>query len=309
MSLARISLLISIMSRLANTNTTFPRREYAPYRSTLLGEAARLLEAVQVRNVTAIYYECKPQYTMPPRRIGDDMFYYIVQGSGEVVIEEHGYKVAAGDCAHFSRGVLHAAYTEPKDPFHVVAIHYDATVYGSLTLPQLLRFPEVTRVGLQTPFHEMSLIACREYSQRPPGWERGLEALAMRLLLHFIREHMTGDDTLQAARWREVRRILPALEMMRQNLNRVVTTRELATTCHLSEPQFRRVFSRAMNATPNEYLRRLRLQAAANLLRSTDDTIDAIAARVGYSDPSFFAHSFKALMGTSPGKYRTLSSV
>ena len=106
-----------------------------------------------------------------------------------------------------------------------------------------------------------------------------------------------------------MRRVLPALEIIRRHLNRAIPIEELASACHLSAPQFRRVFGRAMDASPNEYIRRRRMEEAALLLRRTEDTIESVAQRVGYSDPSFFAHSFKATMGASPGKYRTLSAV
>lgn len=284
------------------------RREYAPYR-TLSEETARLLTELRVQNVTAIYYSCSRDYTMPPRVIGDDMFYYVVQGKGEVLVEDRVTKIKAGQTAHFARGVSHAASTDRRDPMHVIALHYHATFFDSLTLPQLLPFPDVTQVGLDGAFHEMAGIACREYALQPAGWERGLEALMSRLLLFFIREHRPATGILCSTKLREVRRVLPALETMKNNLSRSISIEELASTCHFSVPHFRRVFSRALNATPNEYLRRLRIEEAALLLRRTDETIEAVAARVGYSDPSFFAHSFKAMMKTSPGKYRALTEL
>jgi AraC-like DNA-binding protein/quercetin dioxygenase-like cupin family protein len=297
----------SIMSPLSDSPIAIARQKYSSYLA-LPDELGRVLEAVRVRNVTAIYYICAPHYAMPPRRIGDDMFYFVVKGKGEVVVENRKTKVTAGDAVHFARGELHAAYADRRDPFDIIALHYDATVHESLTLPQLLHIPDVVRVGLDGAFYEMAGIACREYALRPPGWERGLEALFLRLLLHYVREHLPQGGVVEHARWSDLRRVLPALEWMRKNLQEAITVPQLAAQCHLSEPHFRRLFVRAMETTPNEYLRRLRLEEAALLLRRGDQTVDAVAAQVGYCDPSFFARAFKARMGASPGKYREQSA-
>ena len=309
MAYLTLCLLISIMYLPEPTYTTRAKQEYPAYQSTLAPEIASIFEVLRVRHVTAIYYECSPEYEMPPRRIGDDMFYFVVQGEGEIIVEDRVTKIASGEVAHFPRGVLHAAYTQRRNPFHVIALHYDGRVHESLTLPQLLRFPDVARVGLDSPFYEMLMVACREYALRPPGWQRGLEALGVRLLLNYVREFIGSDNIIHQSRWRELRRVLPALELMRANLHRAIAIDELASACHLSQVHFRRVFARVMNATPNDYLRRLRLEEAAQLLRRSDETIDAVASRVGYSDPSYFAQSFKAMMGLPPGKYRSQPSV
>lgn len=307
MVVVRKILLISLMNTLPVTTI---RSDYTPYTNAIEGEIAQLLDNVRVSGVTAIYYHCAPHYSMEERRIGDDMFYYIVKGKGEVRIEGRSTPVRAGDCAHFRRGVLHAATTDARDPFDVIAVHYDAVVFGSLTLPQLLDFPDVFKVGTGSPFEEMLSIACREFALRPIGWELGLEALATRMLLYLMRTH--GDcmnASLHTAHRRELERVLPALEYLRNHLDEPLCVADLARVCHLSEPQFRRVFRAALNTSPSEYSRRLRMEEAALLLRRTNHTIDAVAARVGYSDPSFFAQSFKAAMGASPGKYRTMESV
>lgn len=310
----RKELLISIMQQHTPQRNLLPqtaiRTDYSPYSKALDTELAQLVAGFQVTNVTAVYYQCAPHYVMEERRIGDDMFYYIAKGQGEICVEGRTTTVQAGDCAHFRRGFLHAARASPRDPFDVIALHYDAVVFGSLTLPQLLDFPEVFPLGPGSPFEEMLTIACREYSLRPVCWERGLEALAVRLLLFLMRAH--GDKmrpTLNSSRRRELERILPALEYLRQHLDEPVNVATLAASCYLSAPQFRRLFRAALNTTPTEYSRRLRMEEAALLLRRTDDTIDVVAARVGYSDPSFFAHTFKAAMGASPGKYRMTASV
>lgn len=285
--------------------TTVPRREYSPYDGSLTGDAAQFIHNVQISGVTAVYYRCTAQYAMSQRRIGDDMFYYVVKGRGEISVRDKTQKVRAGDCAHFARGVLHAASADASDPFEVIALHYTAKVFGALTVPQILGFPDVFRLGFASPFEEMLLISCREFALRPVGWRRGLEALVLRMLLFLMRTHGTEmQDEFSLGKRRELERVLPALQYLREHMTQPVDVQALARTCHLSTPQFRRVFRTALGTTPTEYSRLRRMEEAALLLRGGHETIAVISARVGYADPAFFAHSFKQIMGVSPGKYR-----
>ncbi len=311
---ARKKLLVSIMQKKSvlpsNSPTTTTRVEYSPYEGSISEDAAQLINGVQISGVTAIYYLCSAQYAMPQRRIGDDMFYYVVKGQGEISTRGKTIKVSAGDCAHFARGVLHAARANTRDPFEVIALHYTAKVFGALTIPQVLGFPDLFRLGAASPFEEMLTISCREFALRPVGWQCGLEALVLRMLLYLMR-NCSGEMQAEfcADKRRELERVLPALEHLREQMEQPVDVTVLARACHLSAPQFRRVFRAALGSTPTEYSRLRRMEEAALLLRGGDETLAVIASRVGYADPAFFAHSFKKIMGVSPGKYRAQSDL
>ena len=48
----------------------------------------------------------------------------------------------------------------------------------------------------------------------------------------------------------------------------------------------------------------MKIQAACQLLDSTDDSVKAIAARLGYDDPLYFSRVFRRTQGISPSAYR-----
>jgi AraC-like DNA-binding protein len=242
---------------------------------------------------------------MVSRRIGDDMFFYITKGRGTASIEGHSLELTPGVCAHFRRGQSHSASTDPSNPVEVIALHYTATVFESLTWAELLQFPVAFNFvhdhKADAMFHE----ACREFALRPVGHQRGLEALVTRLLFHLVRQH--GNRlafSAEEGRLADLRRLLPALEFIRGNIGQDIFVSQLARLAGFSESQFRRVFLRTMSASPVQYLRRIRMEHACELLRQTDETVERIAGEVGYGEPAFFAHSFKKLIGVSPGKYR-----
>ncbi|MBR5308623.1 MAG: AraC family transcriptional regulator [Clostridia bacterium] len=79
---------------------------------------------------------------------------------------------------------------------------------------------------------------------------------------------------------------------------------EYAAKCHLSKSRFEHVFKEHMGTTPMDYLFRIRIEAAKNLLESTELRISRIAEEVGFADANYFARVFKKYTGDSPAKYR-----
>ncbi|WP_422624401.1 helix-turn-helix domain-containing protein [Pseudoalteromonas rubra] len=65
-----------------------------------------------------------------------------------------------------------------------------------------------------------------------------------------------------------------------------------------------RVFKSYYGATVFNWLRELRMQRAAELLCSTDNSIQEIAFSVGYSDSNNFSTAFKRCFQTSPIQFR-----
>jgi transcriptional regulator GlxA family with amidase domain len=72
----------------------------------------------------------------------------------------------------------------------------------------------------------------------------------------------------------------------------------------LPERTFKRRFRKAAGMTPIEYVHAIRLEAAKQLLETTDDTLDKLAERVGYEDATFFSRLFRRSVGLTPAQYR-----
>jgi transcriptional regulator GlxA family with amidase domain len=78
----------------------------------------------------------------------------------------------------------------------------------------------------------------------------------------------------------------------------------MAAESGLTERSFHRRFKKATGQSPLEYVQTLRIEEAKQLLETTDDPFDEIAAEVGYSEPSAFRHLFRKLVGITPSAYR-----
>lgn len=96
----------------------------------------------------------------------------------------------------------------------------------------------------------------------------------------------------------------PALRALHDDPARPWTVAELAADVGCSRAALARRFTTLVGEPPMTYLRDWRIALAADLLRSTDLTVDAIARRVGYANPFALSVAFKRARGTSPARHR-----
>lgn len=80
---------------------------------------------------------------------------------------------------------------------------------------------------------------------------------------------------------------------------------ELARLENMSNCRYITLFKSRMGMTPSEYIIKLRMSMACDLLLGTDKPIKEIALSVGYDDAHFFSRAFKKHTGYAPGAYRT----
>jgi len=93
------------------------------------------------------------------------------------------------------------------------------------------------------------------------------------------------------------------IDYIRVNLTKTIMVSDLAKTANLSESQLRRKFQQEFGLSPQAFIQRARLQAAAHLLRSETHSISQVAFRSGFSDQSYFTRQFKKFFGKTPKNY------
>ena len=83
---------------------------------------------------------------------------------------------------------------------------------------------------------------------------------------------------------------------------------ELADKVGLGLRSFMRRFKKATGDTPLNYLQRVRIETAKELLSNSSLSIDQVGYRVGYEDASYFSRLFKREVEKTPGDFRSLAN-
>jgi AraC family transcriptional regulator len=106
-------------------------------------------------------------------------------------------------------------------------------------------------------------------------------------------------------RWQKAR----IEEMVRARLTGSVKIAELATACQLSPSHFARCFRHSFGTSVRQWLIRLRLDRAKQLLRETKNSISEIALDSGFSDQAAFTRTFSRIEGATPFRWRKVNTL
>lgn len=101
-------------------------------------------------------------------------------------------------------------------------------------------------------------------------------------------------------------RIAETMDRINQNLHIRFSNEELAQFVHMNRSAFVRLFSREAQETPQFYARRKRMELACELLHFSDDSIEEIAEKCGFSDRYHFSKVFRRLQRTTPVSFRKI---
>lgn len=100
-------------------------------------------------------------------------------------------------------------------------------------------------------------------------------------------------------------RINDVLHTIHRELSGDLTGRRLASIAAYSEPHLHRIFTRVMGESLHSYIRRVRLEQAANMLMfEPERPVLHIAEQCGYQSLSSFTRVFRERFGIAPGRWR-----
>jgi len=101
-------------------------------------------------------------------------------------------------------------------------------------------------------------------------------------------------------------RINDALYRIHQDISAPLPAAELAQVAAYSEQHFHRTFKVVVGESVHCYIRRVRLEFAANqLMFDVQASIQSVAIRCGFNSVSSFSRAFKVAFGMSPGRWRS----
>ncbi len=158
------------------------------------------------------------------------------------------------------------------------------------------------------PWHARALecieSAWQEGAKDAPGYEFRVRA-ALSELVFLLWQHLPPEKAVVSEKTlRDSERIRGMLRYIQQNYAEELSVADIAASASISQSECLRCFRSIIGMPPIQYVKRFRVQRAAELLSSTSQKIADIGAQCGFLDTSYFTRCFREIKGMSPGEYR-----
>ncbi|GCD12151.1 PocR ligand-binding domain-containing protein [Clostridium tagluense] len=96
----------------------------------------------------------------------------------------------------------------------------------------------------------------------------------------------------------------PALEYIQNNYSCAISLDGMASLCNISPSYFSKLFKKSIEDNFSNYINKVRIKKAKELLEASDVPIINLALDLGFEDCGYFIKVFKKIEGVTPAVYR-----
>ena len=143
-----------------------------------------------------------------------------------------------------------------------------------------------------------------EAKNKKPYYQKKISLQLKALIIELVRKCDVSLEEEQPVKGTNMAQIAAALDYINKNYDKPIKAIELANICSMSETHFRRIFEEYINMSPMDYVNLIRIQRACDLMKKTNDSMDLVAVKCGFSTTSTFNRNFKKYLNTSPYQWK-----
>ena len=264
-------------------------------------------------------YRMEPPYSARYQELEchwhDEMeLFKVEQGSVRVRCGSDYFEAHAGEMVFFNSGELHAAQSLDGQALNFAAVVFSPEMlcgdssdiarrkYVSPVLEGKLYPQRVTRPGAEQDGQALAAFdrVMDLLAKRPPAYELRVRAQLLEIFAILTEQGQSVPQREKAP----AQGIKTSIDYIRAHYRQQITIGQLAGMSHMSDGHFCRLFKKYTFKTPVQYINRVRLSAAMDLLLESDRKVLDIAFDTGFNSLSYFIGVFKQSMGCTPTEFR-----
>lgn len=225
---------------------------------------------------------------------------YVGRGQGTVKLGGRIYPLQPGRLFAYGPGIRQDIVSDPASPLVKYFVNFTGTAARDLLRGCGLSPGRISRTfppnELETLFDELIYCGRRNTAHSAALCAKLLECLALKIA--GSRAPLKNSEAPAFNTYQQAHRHI------QDHFRRLKSLEQISGECRVNNAYLCRLFRRFDHQSPYQYLQRLKMNQAADLLRQPGALVKQVAEEVGFSDPFQFSRAFKRVFGTSPDAFR-----
>ncbi|MDO3412227.1 AraC family transcriptional regulator [Saccharibacillus sp. CPCC 101409] len=265
------------------------------------------VEGLYESAVPGLRFRHTARVTQPVHSVASPSLYIIAQGSKAVSLAGRLYRY---DPLRYLVNPIHLPVVgmidraSPREPYLSLQLDFSTTDILDLAEERRERQETAADGGLfvsrSTP--ELLDAACRLLRLLDKPAE--IPVLAPLIIREMLYRVLLGEQGALIARYAAsgsyTNRMVGIIDRINRDYAEPLNIRQIAEEAHMSSASLHKYFKQATSMSPLQYQKALRLQAARQILLTTETDAAEAGFRVGYESPSQFSREYARMFGLPP---------
>lgn len=228
-------------------------------------------------------------------------------GTGKIVYNDYETDLLPGMFVYSSPGNWIQFVSSKHDPlqFYSVMFNFALVKWEGWNTPSLhqdvpkLPLQNINMLKQKNPAAAIVQQMHAYWSSKKVGYEWKVNVSFKNLIAELISQQIRAKD--EDAALEIVNKVIAYIN---EHYHETIDRNSLASYVSLSHSHLSLLFKKYTGWSPVQYIIKIRMDKAKELLRDTRKSISMIACEVGYTDPLYFSRVFTKHTGLAPREYR-----
>lgn len=239
----------------------------------------------------------------------------VTKGQGIITVQAERYEAHPGDILVIPPQMLHGIEQQGEHTMEYFNILFRLTMlddggqagagkYIRLFYDHTRRVPVFLKAGseLNSLLAEPVTALIENRKKKDSAYALMIRSHLYGILYHIL-EHSDGAAGFPSEMQTNYDKLKPALGYLREHYEETICIHSAAEMCGFSDSHFMKLFRELTGTSFAQYLKRLRLEAAAEALRG-GRRVSEVAEMTGFHNLSYFTRAFRNQYGVTPSAYR-----
>ena len=228
--------------------------------------------------------------------------FYIMDGKGFFRVESQQFPVHPGDLVVVNPSVLHTELSFVDNPLEYIVMGIDGAQFQQSD-SQERRFFHLSDSESRDGYRFYMETILRESANRQEDY---LEVCAGLTQVFLVLLRRLSHRRLSVSRARSTSECARVKQYMDEHFAEDITLDTLAALSHMNKHYLVHAFNKEVGCSPISYLLARRIVESKHLLENSNESVNQVGLRLGFSSPSYFSQRFKKAVGVTPLEYRRM---